>query len=117
MRYAGSRVKREIAVPCANHEGIWAPHILHINIRRVNDEIHVPDALKPRKEVPIHIKHEAEWNLETVGTLSRRHKCLAPSTDLSLITMCTVLSPFNSLYEFKSFIYSSLRLNILLAIL
>jgi hypothetical protein len=42
MNYAGSRVKRETAVPCANHGGIWAPHILHLNTRRVNDEIHVP---------------------------------------------------------------------------
>jgi len=117
MKYAGSRVKREIAVPCANHESILAPHILHLDIRRVNDEIHVPVALYPGKELPIHIKQEAGWSPETVGRLSKRHKCLAPRTALSLITMCTVLSQFNSMHEFKSFIYSSVRLNILLAIL
>jgi len=59
MNYAGSRVKREIAVPCANHEGIWAPHILHLNTRRVNNDIHVPVAIYPGKELPIHIKQEA----------------------------------------------------------
>jgi len=117
VNYAGSRVKRETAVPCENHEGIWAPHILHLNIRRVNDEIHVPDVLYPGKELPIHIKQEPGWSPETVGTLSRRHKCLAPRTALSLITMCTVLSQFNGLYAFKSFIYSSVRINILLAVL
>ena len=55
MNYADSRVKRETYVPCANHEGIWAPRILHLNTRRVNDEIHVPDAIHPGKELPIHI--------------------------------------------------------------
>jgi len=55
MNYAGSRVKRETPVPCTNHEGIWAPHILHLDIRRVNDEIHVPDTLCPGKELPIQL--------------------------------------------------------------
>jgi hypothetical protein len=62
MNYAGSRVKRETPVPCTNHEGIWPPHILHLNIRRANDEIHVPDALYPGKELPIHSKQEAGWS-------------------------------------------------------
>jgi hypothetical protein len=106
MKYAGSRVKGETAVPCENHEGIWAAHILHLNTGRVNDEIHVPDAIQPGKELPIHIKHEAVWSPEGVRTLSIRHKCLAPRTALSLDTTYTVLSQFNSLYELKSFIYS-----------
>jgi hypothetical protein len=108
---------KEKQMSLANHEGIWAPRILHLNTRRVNDEIHVPDTIHPGKELPIHTKQEAGRSPETVGTLSRRHKCLAPRTALSLVTMCTVLSKFNSLCEFKSFIFSSVRINILLAIL